>query len=104
MKALAPRETHVGEKTGDQEEGRHAENVNGEEQHGECRAAMTVSDDPDRSRRGNKRDCRVEHDPEQQGEPSDRVQSVQPGAGALSPNSAIVDSYVVLRLYNKFII
>jgi hypothetical protein len=40
-------ETEMGKETGDQEEGRHPEDVDGEEQDAKRDAGMAVLDDPD---------------------------------------------------------
>jgi hypothetical protein len=71
-------ETHMGEETRYQEKGRHPEHVNGKEQHGERRTGMTVLDNPKPGGRWNERQGRVQDNAEQQGEPSDRVERVQP--------------------------
>jgi hypothetical protein len=69
---------HVSEEAGNQEEGRHPKHVDGKEQHGERRTGMTVLDDPEPRGRRNERQGCMQDDAEQEGEPSDRVESVQP--------------------------
>jgi hypothetical protein len=71
-------ETHMGEETGNQEKGRHPKHVNGKEQHGERCTGMTVLDNPEPGGRRNERHGRVQDNAEQQSQPSDRVERVQP--------------------------
>ena len=70
-------EAQMGKEPGNQEEGRHPEDVDDKEQHAERHAGMTVLDDPDPGWCRNERNRRVQDDAEQQGKAPDRIEGMQ---------------------------
>lgn len=70
------RQHHMGEQAGDQEEGRHAKQVNGEEQPRRADGPALVRHDPDLLRE--ERQAGVQHDAKQQRTRPQRIEPVQP--------------------------
>ncbi|MNN45164.1 hypothetical protein D3C81_1594840 [compost metagenome] len=72
----APLQHHVAEQARDQEEARHAEQVNDEEQAAGPDRGLVIAHDPDLARKEGQ--GRVQHHPQQQGRAPQPIQSVKP--------------------------
>ena len=91
---------HMGEQAGDQEEGRHAEQVDDEEQTAGPDRALIVGDDPDLGRKEGH--GAVQHHPQQQGPAPQRVEPVKTlgtiDFGCRHENPSLVDKVISHRL------